>query len=169
MNPKTINKATDSIFQVLGGGSQLVLWANNSTQFLGTLYSTPNGTTSDGIQNGNSMVKNAEGDTAAFSSTDLSDSWHLYELVFDSGGNAVEMYLDGSLVDTGSWMGPLSSTGTLGLMYTTNGQRAEGYWGELIFVEDASSTDATNIRNYLMYKWAIGSTSNPPLIPSTPT
>ena len=155
-NPSLIDNANDSLLQLISGsvgGSdlrQLIIWAqgDTSSSFFGKVYGNQINVYSDG------NFKNSSNQHAAFSSSDLSDSWNIFELVFDESANTLQFFLNGTLVDTATnYNIDLSNSMQLHLMFSSSGQYIEGYWGEFIATSDTTNNE--KIQGYLAHKWGL--------------
>lgn len=156
-NPSTIDSTNDSVIQLLSGNEvhdpplrQFILWAQGSTSssFFGKVY----GKQTDVHNTGN--FTNASGQHAAFSSTDLSDSWNIFEFIFNESADTLQFVLNGTLVDTATnYIIDLNSSMQLHLMFSSSGQYTEGYWGELVATSDTSNNE--KVQGYLAHKWGL--------------
>ena len=157
LNPSIVDNNQDSIFQLTSGSHgvdlrQFILWAqgDTSTSFFGKVY----GVQHNVYSNGN--FKNSSNQEAAFSSSDLSNSWNIFELVFDESANTLQFVLNGTLADTATnYTMDLASSMTLSLMFaaTSTQDVLEGYWGELVATSDTSNNE--KVQGYLAHKWGL--------------
>lgn len=99
-------------------------------------------------------------DSATFGvNTGAKTGWHIYYLVNDNDNDHL-FYMDNSLVDTQSGMGPgdYADSGTIlgASRFTTTTNFMEGHIGEVIVYDrELTDTERDNVYNYLKSKWGL--------------
>ena len=156
LNPSIIDTPSDSVLQLTSGNDnnddlrQLIFWAqgDTSSEFFGKVYGRQSIVHNDG------NFKKASGEHAAFSTSDISDSWNIFELVLDESADTLQFVLNGTLVDTATnYTIDLINSMQLQLMFSSSGQYTEGYWGEFIATSD--TVNNAKVQGYLAHKWGL--------------